>query len=647
MSRTKSYSVTKLSLATVILLLLSVFSYVNIYKMKETAKWVNHTNLVKLELQKYLSDFATAASNHSGYLYTGEPDFLDGYHKGLDSVAARMRNIEKLTQDSPLQRKNAAVLKRYGERRIAYFESQLKTPRRATVEASWKQSADYYKKIRLQTETMTREEDRNLAERTASFKQQETLLPVFVILLVSGSLLVLSIGIFLLTKEVSISRRLKTELQMKSDELQKSAMELEMVSINRNLLKEVAEKFSDYQIYNEFFQLLAQYISDVAKIDSVFIGKLMHDEEGTSHIRTIAVWAQGQKVENFAFELKGSPSERVINDGIFACQEHCQHHFPESKVLKMFSAESYMGIPLRESDGEAIGLISVMCNDRMQHPDTVLSILKLAAKRAEMELQRLEQEEKLSLQNISLEEKNVSLSRMNKELEAFAYISSHDLQEPLRKIQIFISRILDKEFDSLSQNGKSYMVKTQEAAHRLQKLVQDLLAYSRLKSSATPSEPANLSLMVDQLREELDEELQGLDAQLIVSGEETVTVIESQFNQLLNNLIYNSLKFCSRERKPYITIQNERVRGREIPNQEAPADKIYNKITVTDNGIGFDPQYKERVFELFQRVHEEKEYKGTGIGLSIVKKIVDNHNGFIEADSELDKGTIFTIYLPA
>ncbi len=642
----RSYSITQLTIATTLLLAVSVFSYVSIYRMQESLRQVNRSTVVKLELQRLLSDFANTATAHRSFVYSGDPTFYRQYREGVDTIRHQLRKIKTLVGEHPAQKHNMYVLEAFSERRIAFLESQTKERQEILTEKQWRPTRRYFLLVTEQTDRMMAEEDRMMAERMDLLKQQEKLLPLYVVLLVVGSLMTLIIGVFLLTKETKRSRRLKSQLEETSEELERSHQELQIGQINRGILKEVAEKFSDYKLYNEFFQLLAQYISDVVKVDNVLIGKLMKDD-GEPHIRTIAVCVQGQKVDNFTFQLKGSPSEIALADGHFICDSDCQTAFPDSLVLKMLEAESYVGVALYAMDGQPVGIISAMQYEPITQADTVLSIMQIAAKRAELELLRLENEEKLSQQNESLEQTNRWLSKLNKELEAFTYISSHDLQEPLRKIQIFISRILDNEMDSLSENAKNYMMRTQEAANRLQRLVQDLLAYSRLKSGSVPTERHSLRKLVDGLRNELHEELTSREAQLIVSGADDILVVESQFKQLLNNLIYNSLKFSSPDRAPIIEIHNSLMRGKDVPEEGTDPKRPYHCISVSDNGIGFDPQYRKRIFELFQRVHEESKFKGTGIGLSIVKKIVDNHNGIVTADSTEGLGTTFTIYLPA
>ena len=257
----------------------------------------------------------------------------------------------------------------------------------------------------------------------------------------------------------------------------------------------------------------------------------------------------------------------------------------------------------------------------------------------------LQSQEQLRERNAMLEERNSALDKMNKELESFTYISSHDLQEPLRKMQTFISRIIDKDQAALSDTGQTYLTRTKDAANRLQNLIQDLLAYSRVNKEIFPSKEEDLYLLVNEVKDDLAEEIQAAKAIVEVKGKKHIRIINSQFRQLLINLVSNAIKFTSDGVRPHIVIESTTVAEREIPGAKL-SDKPYSKISVSDNGIGFDEAYKDRIFEVFQRLHTRDEYSGTGIGLAIVKKIVENHGGYVTADGEVGKGATFTMYIP-
>ncbi|MEO8770068.1 MAG: PAS domain S-box protein [Ferruginibacter sp.] len=247
---------------------------------------------------------------------------------------------------------------------------------------------------------------------------------------------------------------------------------------------------------------------------------------------------------------------------------------------------------------------------------------------------------------IELEQKNSELEKMNKELQSFAYISSHDLQEPLRKIQTFASRIIEKEKDNLSESGIDLFSRMQRSAERMQALIDDLLAYSRTHTLERDFEKVNMNDIIQKVILDLKEEIQQKDATIHTKKTCELNIIPFQFQQLFYNLISNSLKFSKPGITLILTINSEYEKGENFKNEGLIDELNYCHISVEDNGIGFEPQYAQRIFELFQRLHGKEQYAGTGIGLAIVKKIVDNHDGIITASGEPGKGARFDIFIP-
>lgn len=250
-------------------------------------------------------------------------------------------------------------------------------------------------------------------------------------------------------------------------------------------------------------------------------------------------------------------------------------------------------------------------------------------------------------QEVILQVKNAELEKMNSELQAFAYITSHDLQGPLRKIQVFISRIIEIERGNLSGTSKDFLERVQNSANSMQVLIQDLLDFSRTNTTERKFEYTDLNQIIDEVKVNLKEELHEKHATLEASGLHKVNIIPFQFRQLMHNLIENALKFSVLTRPPHIIIKSEIASGKAFSNVRLNPQEMYCHISVSDNGIGFEPIYNEKIFEIFYRLHQRSEFKGTGIGLAIVKKSVENHGGIITANSQLNKGTTFDIYLPA
>lgn len=241
---------------------------------------------------------------------------------------------------------------------------------------------------------------------------------------------------------------------------------------------------------------------------------------------------------------------------------------------------------------------------------------------------------------------NESLLRSNSELMQFAYVASHDLQEPLRKIQTFVSRIEEMESGNMTEKGRDYFARIQNASARTQKLIKDLLAFSRTNTLEKAFERTDLNDILNKVKDDLNELL--LQERVTIVSDElpVLPAISFQFAQLFTNLITNSVKFAKKDVAPVITISSNITEGRNVHHESASPEKTYYHISFSDNGIGFDPQFNERVFLVFQRLHTREAYEGTGIGLAICKRIAENHNGFITAAGVPGEGASFNIYIP-
>ncbi|HYG01967.1 MAG TPA: ATP-binding protein [Chryseosolibacter sp.] len=247
-------------------------------------------------------------------------------------------------------------------------------------------------------------------------------------------------------------------------------------------------------------------------------------------------------------------------------------------------------------------------------------------------------ERKLAEDNLAA--KNQQLERTNAELSSFAYIASHDLQEPLRKIQTFLSRISDLEQGKLSERSVDFFNRIQLASQRMQQLIDDLLSYSRMNPDKDKYQEVDLNEIISAVQNDLSETIAEKRAQVNINTSlPVVTGIPFQLAQLFTNLITNALKFSKVEVPPVIDIVSMKERN--------ASGKTFHRISVSDNGIGFEPAYSSKIFELFHRLHGRSEYAGTGIGLAICKKIAENHDGHIEAEGIPGKGATFHLYVPA
>jgi light-regulated signal transduction histidine kinase (bacteriophytochrome) len=247
----------------------------------------------------------------------------------------------------------------------------------------------------------------------------------------------------------------------------------------------------------------------------------------------------------------------------------------------------------------------------------------------------------------ALRSNNHELIRSNEELQSFNRVVSHDLQEPLRKIQLFISRISEDDKETLSEKLRLYFDKIESAAERMQTLINNLLTYSSMEGKHRNFESVNLNEILEKVKADLVNTIDETGAILNFGNLPIIKGVSHQFEQLFSNLISNAIKYRSENRIPQITIRSEKISRNKLPEIFYKSENFYHKITVTDNGIGFHAKHSKKIFEVFQRLHHKSEYSGTGIGLSICKKVVENHRGYIFATSEPEKGSVFVLYLPA
>lgn len=239
--------------------------------------------------------------------------------------------------------------------------------------------------------------------------------------------------------------------------------------------------------------------------------------------------------------------------------------------------------------------------------------------------------------------KNEELEMKNHELQQFSWVVSHDLNEPIRKIQIFI-KIIKELYLADDAKAVDYVDRTIKSAERMQTLITDLLAYSRLSSQVKP-EMTDLNVVLQEVLSDFDYLIERKNATVKTSELPTIDSIPSQLRQVFQNLIGNALKFSGNSEHPLIEITSELIANKAFNSPVSPDGK-FCRIIVKDNGIGFDEIYLDRIFIIFQSLNDRQSYEGTGIGLAIAKKIIEKHNGLITAKSQIGQGASFIIVLP-
>lgn len=351
------------------------------------------------------------------------------------------------------------------------------------------------------------------------------------------------------------------------------------------------------------------------------------------------------------FELWGRPGKDILNKSIFDGLPEAREQGFEALLEgvyttgKTFVAE---GVPTnlpRNGQIETIYLNFVYEAHR-EADGSISGILAVATDVTAQLLARQKIEESVAERTKELAAANEKLHKSNAELEQFAYIASHDLQEPVRKITTF-TQMLENSLGPMNEKSRGYLEKVNASANRMTALIRDVLAYSQLSEVNEQFERVNLNNIIEDIKIDFELAIEQKNAVIRYSGLPIIEAIPLQMSQLFGNLISNSLKYSKTDVAPEIEIKAELLTKEEVT--EYPAlnqNKSYHKIKFSDNGIGIKPEQISRVFNIFQRLHGKTEYAGTGIGLSICKKIVNNHHGDITALSSEGNGTTFVIILP-
>jgi PAS domain S-box-containing protein len=360
---------------------------------------------------------------------------------------------------------------------------------------------------------------------------------------------------------------------------------------------------------------------------------ILMDREGI-----IENWNKG------AEKIKGYRSDEIIGKhfSIFYTAQDKQRHLPQQllDIAEKEGKAAFEGWRVRKDGTMFWG--SMVITALHDTANNVIGFSKVTRDLTERKIA----EDKLQMYADELLQKNKDLERSNNELSSFSYVASHDLQEPLRKIQGFGNLIMNGEISNLSDTGKDYFNRMIKAASRMQGLIDSLLEFSRTTTDIRNFESADLNELLEEVKKDMREQIESSGAVIKSQSLPTLGVIPFQFRQLLANLLSNSIKYKKKDVPPEIEVSAEKIPAKDLPEDFAVSSVDYYRITIRDNGIGFEQEYADKIFELFQRLHGKNEYTGSGIGLAICKKIAENHSGWISAESEPGVGSSFHFYLP-
>lgn len=575
-------------IAVFILLFLSSIAYKHNQDLNESSKLVMHTYEINIQLEQLMSAIKDAETGQRGYIITRNARFLTPYIYSRDKVNTSFITLKKLTADNSQQQENLQKLFKLITQRFVSFENCLKYSDPKTYD---KRKLDNHmfggrilmENIRFKVDEMNDIEKAFLKKRLKIYDSEISLSPLFSISLFLAALL------FILLAYRQISR-----------DFQRLKIFNKRLLISNGLIAE-SESIGNFSTW--------QWDLDSDKIDYSDNQYRLLGCEPKSFVpnkATLLKFVHPDDKETFAEYMDGIIDKKKLT-------------FVYYKIVRADYEIRYFkttGKIVTDQQGSKI-LLGINFDITDEH-----------------------------LLNIELQERNRELEKSNKELASFNHVASHDLQEPLRKIQTFISRVSDADKAVMSESAKNYIHKIESSAKRMRVLIDDLLLFSRTNTTKKEFIKMNLNELLDNAESELAEIIEEKKAVIRSEKLPKLSVIPYQIEQLFINLIGNSLKYSRPGVEPEISILSEKVSSADYPEILEQSIKKFHKITFTDNGMGFDPQFKETIFILFQRLHSKTDYPGTGIGLAICKKIVENHKGYITADSTLGKGSSFTVYLP-
>ena len=576
-------------IAIFILILVSSISYKHNNVLNESSNLVIHTYEINIELERLISSIKDAETGQRGFIISKDTTFLKPYVSSREKVNNSFQVLKNLTLDNPKQQQNLRKLFGFITLRFNYLEKVLYynspfTYNKKMIDNHFLRGKIIMESIRTQVDTMKLIEKAYLNKRQIQYENEISFTPFFTALLFLVSLTIILISY----------RKINGDIYKQKD-------------INKQLM--ISTKLMD----------------EAEKIGSFSTWKWDLTDEKITYS------------ENHFRILGFEPHSFDLNDKNFVNFVHPEDKEFISQLIEKTKTEEKLPF----------------VNYRIVLPSGEIRYLKSVGK-----LLVDENDKKLLLgitvdvtdehfSNIAMYERNLELEKSNEELASFNHVASHDLQEPLRKIQTFISRISENDKALISENAKEYIKRIESSADRMRILIDDLLLFSKTNTNKKEFVEVDLNTLFENAKQELNETIIETNAKITASNLPTLSVIPYQIEQMFINLIGNSIKYKHLERNLEINVTCEIVTAAMFPEILPVTENKYFKIELSDNGMGFDPQFKNSIFVLFKRLHSKTDYPGTGIGLAICKKIVENHKGFISAEGQPEIGAKFTFFLPS
>ncbi|RED47242.1 hypothetical protein DFQ10_1011026 [Winogradskyella eximia] len=572
-----------------VILCIGGFTYKHISELSQTSKVVKDNYSLRSELELIISNLKDAEIGHRGFLLTHDSLFLNPYKESLQKITNNLSKLDTLIVPKGEQVEKLKELKGDIAQRFKNFDKSFSlandddTLLTQDLLFLLHEGEIRMDRIRADINEMLDLEQRLLTHNQEINEEKIGLTPLLFYGLLIVTLVILLLAYVKMTTDLKALKESNTELEI----FEKLTKQSEVVSNTSTWVWYIEENVFEFS--DNLYRLVGEEPQSFEPTLENFY-KYVHEEDINNLGQQVNMMMREEELPFTTYRV-------VHKDGTI-------------RYLKAYSKLMDDTEGDKKMFGVTIDITSEVENYRI------------------------------------IEQRNQELERTNKELSAFNYVASHDLQEPLRKIQTFMSRLETKEKDHISESGQLYIQRMKSASARMRMLIEDLLQYSRTNTSEKEYVKTNINMLLEHAKTELLDSIEEKQAKIICDGLPTMEVISFQIQQLFINLISNSLKYSKEGVPPIIEITHEEVRSRDVDEINKSLYKFHHKITFKDNGIGFEQIYAEKIFLLFNRLHGKSEYSGTGIGLAICKKIVENHKGIIIADGKPNVGATFTIYLP-
>lgn len=412
----------------------------------------------------------------------------------------------------------------------------------------------------------------------------------------------------------------QTNADLQQEITQRGKMEAALRTVAAGVSGDVGE---------DFLRSLVRQLAAVLNMRYAFLSTTQGMPPG--RVRLLVLWDKDHFAPTFAYDIAGTPCEHVIERQLAHFPREVGKRFPDDRWLQEAGIDAYIAIPLFDSHGKGLGHLGAMDGPSAQPRQPAEPLLRVFAARAAAELERMIAEQELH-------RTADALHRSNTELQQFAYIASHDLQEPLRMISSYCQLLERRYHEVLDDEGRQFISFAVDGARRLQAMIHDLLMYSRVQTQAAPLKPVSMETVLEHAMSHLRLQMAETDASITHDPLPEVLGDQGQLVTLMQNLLSNAMKFRQPNEPPKVHVG--------VRPADGSAEHALLTFCVQDNGIGIDPAHRDKIFDIFRRLHSRERYEGTGIGLAVAKRVVERHGGRIWVEPAPSHGSIFLFTLP-